>query len=1061
MKVRGNRRCSLLIAALVAGFSGSFLCGCSKGIVLSFVEGPPSGQEAAVVSADPVAYWNFDGQDPKLAALSGGMLATGGPGTQTTDRLASVPAGTGKAIKLDYQSILMQAPLPSELSDAYSIEFSLKFGTDAFRNSVIFPNSRPMNLLMSQTGMPITLQFGAQSIRVWEEIQDPGNPAKSVLGPMNQYDDILVSLTGGGIYSVGYYLDGAPHHFVIQRDPLKGVFELWIDGNRFYTATRSGPVAKSGVVGIAKIAFGTTGVPDRFQGEMDELAIYPAPLDGSLVRAHSGQIAAGKSYERSARVDSNVSDGTQAGTPVRLVDLDPDEFTPGARVPTSGVQTLGPDMPDPLEQFRNAPAPRYATANPPLRKIFNWLDPRYLSGHGQQWAYLSYLRSLSSGQTFSSYGLTSANADRNANIQIELARNFNYGFNVSIGVGWSNPPAPPDPSTPASPVTETGDTHVFKVLQAMKANPSFSRDVIVFGSLYHPNMSGSEIIPCGAYGTCVSPASPTDASSKTYLNGRTQGRVIQSLIATLAETGANGRSPSNAFDRINENGEFSRWTTTPKELGSVSAVSAAELLFARARDPSGVYSALTGSETDSASNSRWRRFTGDRYAAFVSALRDGLKFQSGLSSVNYTLYQVSALSGEAYPYLRSISSPYTGASAGCQLAGGCNAPTADFYPRYVSNWQNRVSAWNGLGFFDEFRQVEIGLGDRLMTPFVSAGWDTRAESNFLPSQYLANLKLLGLLGAESFYSGYFTLGGDVDGDGNANQIGTDTRLGDFGDSRLWAWHALMPSYAQAVISRAVDYLRSGDLLKRTKLVSSEGDTYRIWAGDPRVVVYVRKLTGQSKYLIGSAMQRDSNEKNASPAAKEVTALIDGTPFTFTVRTQGSVFILDRTGASPVVTQLDAWHEAGHPGFWSKTVAMENEVFDEARGVRLRTEMKGRNDFSWFRTSIAFRSENVRDGTARAAYLFQPRHPRAESWDFVLTPSPAASRDARVRVEIFEKEKSGKPVVSRIVKLDRPEIRGLRLSSRTDYRLVIQPLTEGVDLDRFSISPVTPETMALR
>lgn len=1047
----------MIYPVLLASFT-SALCGCGGTPEIAISS---NTKTVATISADPVAYWNFDGADPKQAAISGGLITTGGLGTAATDRLATTPAGSGAAIKLDYQSVMMQAPLQKPLTSSYSIEFSLKYGRDAFRNAVTFPDPRQMQFIMTQAGVPLAIQFGSQSIRVLELIQDPNNPNNSVSGPSNQFDDILISLTGTGVHSVGYYLDGRAHHFVVQRDSEKGVFEVWIDGTRFYTASRSGPLFGNG---IEKIAFGTSWGPDRFQGELDELAIYSSPLDYSLIKAHSDQIAGGKSYERSAPVAGMVPDGILAGTEPTINDLDPKEFTPGAQIPTVGNQTLGATMQDPLDQVKNAPAPRYATTNapnPPLRKLFNWMDPKYLSGHAQQWAYLSYRRTLQPGQSVSTTGLDTMNAERNANIQVELAKTFNYGLNLSVHVNWGSTPVP-DPSTPASLVT---DIHPLKVLQTMKANPSYTRDVIVFGNLYHPSMSGSELINClqgSSQSTCVSPAGPTGSTSKTYMNGRAQGRVIQSLIATLAETGANGRSSTNAIDRINENGEFSRWTANRAELGANSAVSASELAFARARDPSGTYTSLNGTEAGTpAVTARWNRYVGDRYGAFVSSLRDGLKYQSGLSGVNYTLYQVSALSGDAYPGMRTINTPTSGAAAGCQSAGGCNAPTADFYPRWPSNWPNRAGPWNGLGFFEQYRPAEIALGDRLMTPFLSAGWDTRAEINFLPSQYLANLKLLGLLGAESFYSGYFTLGGDIDGDGLSNQMGTDTRLGDFGDSRLWAWNALMPAYAQAVISRAVDYLRSGDLLKREKQLSNETDTYRIWAGDPRVVIYVRKLTGQSKYLIGSAMQRDSNDKNASPATQEVTASIDGTPFTFTTRIQGAVFLLDRSVNPPTVTQLDSWHEPGHPNSWSKTIVMENEIYDDARGIRLKTEMKRPRDFSWFRTSLAFKPSAVREGSARVSYTIQPRHEQADSWRLSLVPTPSSSKNARVRVEIFHdhQPRDRNRILNQIVSLHHPDVRGIRLQSNQNYRVVLTPLTEGVEIDHFRLSPMVLNQMA--
>ena len=99
---------------------------------------------------------------------------------------------------------------------------------------------------------------------------------------------------------------------------------------------------------------------------------------------------------------------------------------------------------------------------------------------------------------------------------------------------------------------------------------------------------------------------------------------------------------------------------------------------------------------------------------------------------------------------------------------------------------------------------------------------------------------------------------------------------------------------------------------------------------------------------------------------------------FEARRQGSVYVFDRTatGSNGTLTQVDAWHEADHPGYWSADFDFEAEVHaglasDSSLTVHTRTELRpGANHALDFVGAISFVEVSV--DTPLLAYHFQPR-----------------------------------------------------------------------------------------
>jgi hypothetical protein len=108
--------------------------------------------------------------------------------------------------------------------------------------------------------------------------------------------------------------------------------------------------------------------------------------------------------------------------------------------------------------------------------------------------------------------------------------------------------------------------------------------------------------------------------------------------------------------------------------------------------------------------------------------------------------------------------------------------------------------------------------------------------------------------------------------------------------------------------------------------------YRFWAGDQSIVVVVRQQGKASKqgghfgkYLIGTTVQPQSNMVGNAPVSRNISFLLNGHNVSLETRRQGSVYVLNNESGDPLLTQLDSWHEASHPSWWSKDFLFEAEA----------------------------------------------------------------------------------------------------------------------------------------
>lgn len=293
------------------------------------------------------------------------------------------------------------------------------------------------------------------------------------------------------------------------------------------------------------------------------------------------------------------------------------------------------------------------------------------------------------------------------------------------------------------------------------------------------------------------------------------------------------------------------------------------------------------------------------------------------ASTIFSIFQVSAVQPDFwgdYEYRKKLN----------RMPDGSIRSTPDFYPFTPSNWQLVNGPYNGYGMIAKGRATEIQSGDTNFSPFVAAGWQDEKE-NIRPAQWLALLKSMVMLGADFFYVGYF----NVTGPGGKWPNG----IGPY-DPKGYAYQVAIPAYAQAMRTQAPHFFEQGELLNADSL-------FRFSASAPNDLVLVRKW--KNEWLIYGSIQPNSNQAGNVPDQRITSILLDQKRIRFPITRQGSLYLLKGLDkGNPVFYQLDAWHQAEHPFFWSSALSIEAELLNVEEGsAEIITEAYKPLDYSRF------------------------------------------------------------------------------------------------------------------
>ena len=313
--------------------------------------------------------------------------------------------------------------------------------------------------------------------------------------------------------------------------------------------------------------------------------------------------------------------------------------------------------------------------------------------------------------------------------------------------------------------------------------------------------------------------------------------------------------------------------------------------------------------------------------------------------------------------------------AGLNRSANMHYSTTDMYLTSPDMWWQCGGSNHAICWVDMSRQSELQQGDTLFSPFMAAGWSGKAEHNTRPAQWLGLLKLVAAWGAEWFYAGFFNVHEDY-----------HARMP---PSSQWCWQGMMPAYAQATFTQVAPFVyRPGALVladeNTTLAMKTDAKSYTysplLWAGQPHIMAIARRFG--DVFLLTLATQRNSNAKLNLPS-KNATAKLrvpgltvggmeDDAVLTVTARLQGSVYVFRAdTEGPPVMYQIDSWHEASHPMYWSgpddssggenvATTTVEAELFSGhlsyrgasvMRTLRARGGGDGPGDYRGFRTYV--------------------------------------------------------------------------------------------------------------
>lgn len=519
-----------------------------------------------------------------------------------------------------------------------------------------------------------------------------------------------------------------------------------------------------------------------------------------------------------------------------------------------------------IEQLNSFPSPQFKEKHQ-LLPNFLWMDPRYLGNFAQPKCNVKECVKLST------------------KIQAELTVNWNYYFLVNSNLKAFN---------------SYRDTTTFTGAWVKYANEhkNISTAAISFWIQVQPkqiaNTCNSNIayvvnnqLPDCCYvhdkkgkiiaGNFLSPITPVKALECDFT---TQSAYIDTLLSVL----------KRPLQMINDNGEVFK-------LYDDDFLTQDERIVKEKK----IFSDLN-----------WNEFQAMKRLEKEIAFRNSFMLKPALASCLYTQYAIDGQNNYRHDYktVRKINIPINHQYYS----------TPDFYPRYPYNWKKWQGPWHGLKWLSISRKTEIDLGDNLFSPFVAAGWDSIEVNNIRPAQWLGLLKILGALGAEYYYSGFFNTSKSVAKPEN------------------YIWQAVMPVYAQAVTSFYEDVLRNGAMIYDDGLIQYPAKD---------VPVVIRKSNNLKTWVIACTWQTGSNYNKNVEEYKEVKIDLGHKKIKVKARRQGSVYVYSEENNSTTFYQIDGWHQYMHPYYWSRNMLLEAELYSK----KITTSTNAEDDYTNF-TSFA-------------------------------------------------------------------------------------------------------------
>ncbi len=960
---------------------------------------------AVIIPVSPTGYWEFENPNP----------------------MASVPGYVNSPILPEGGSSNLTYSSTGGASGQYAIftDVNGKYYTLGKTDLVFSPNNLGIEMALkpNQWYHDVNLISTADnSVKIWilADHHLTGTSAYRIAFTVNTtVGQKILNLDFDQIppKAISAIFDGNWHHFFFKAkwNPVSstGKMEIWVDGIKLASANLGGNV----VLGSSKAiqinnGFGQT--HRNYYGKMDSVRFYNVDVPENLIYEHMQNMKSGVNYSDTTNL-TNI-----ANTPALTAPFDPNDYLPGAILPSSTNNDHSQ-----FTDYTSTPASV-------TTQLFSVPLPRYKTntvlGRNVPINELTYLTMTGLTDHYSEGGAPLAYANRAVTIASEFAKKWNYYLDLRVIENSGPQPVELKKSPTCTPPCENFMGHLLEYanlnpqLPTMLGTNRAQESNVACGNENCLNYQGH---PASAYlrngagqfvnkqGTVVSAPdkiwNPAASPSLFAPDGAKQITQLNQIVAKLPN-----RTAGKVIDLLVENGEVVHQYPDTVVVNNSNPAQP---------DPS-LNSGYLASAFNGVANGI------QKYLAYLLVQQETTSYRDPMLSIpqlNDTEYSMYAWDG----WDTSTRFYWSEARKLLTPRNGQYYATTEMYTRWPWNWDAVYGPSNGAYYLRYAFNKQAATGDTFFAPYVAAGWNLNATMNITPGQWLGMLKNMANMGAEYFYPAYFNRvdkrecadGKDNDGDGlidtndpNCHSDGNPANPNSYegmdndeggstydspdGYQATKIWQFLTPSYAQAVFSR-IDTLYKNSTVMAGDLPWDPNDVlitgipgYSFKTGNPEDWVTVRKVNGQSKYIIAANKNQVTNMMGAVADTAPVTITLAGAPISFDIRPEGSVYLFDNTTpGTPVFYQLDKWHERKHPYRWSNDFAVEAEMYDSG-SASIKTEGAGV-------ATKNFTSGNydtyINPTTGTTSYTVEPRNPSGGNaietryfWYRALSTSGAAT-----------------------------------------------------------------------
>lgn len=867
----------------------------------------------------PKAYYQFDATDPGNDTTANNNVLTGFSLTGNAGAIQSAGGVVGDYLLMD--SVFAQIETQDSLNPVatitpadsmyISIEFLIKLNDT-------FAKAQPITW-DERFAMRLTDHYW------WAEFTMAGNPK-----PRNAVFD----LDGANQKDFSYYQDGEWHHIAITFDSKSGDIKLYIDGVSPAGFTKemktAGPLALGSLL---QFRLGDTTWHHR--GCIDEIAIYNSLLVPKMVYRHYLDAIVNNSHYQFLNPTDPAVDTLQIPEFVTVLenDFNPLDYAegypnvtltppnllksyPGARfLPNHGLPKIYPFFGD---WYNIQGSTDYHDGKLMQREMVKHYN--YMLSLGDEGAYRAsnfYSDTLSMGYQFSQLALESDFNGEPHFLRTDWEHNKTYGIDCNGNtITFGDKP---------------GSIYLYR--QDLDDCDTTADYYITTDLPGYPKMTKRDYL---------GPLTPLDPLK---LDGAVVRSAVVNLYDYLGDANLNGVTSTKAYvNAISENGEAPTIKWSPQLIYDSKIVN----------DKLVNYPTIGWDKYEAMKKRKMSNAYSDVFTNYIDSNNvNSSVFQTHFlnDKVELQWYKVAGLK----PQIAEYDSFKT-----VQKTNSSYRRTSQYVTPQQPKWWRAGLGWvNGTHRHSQARSVEITKGDKLARAFVNPGYYiNKTYANYSntdvirPGQWLSLLKHVGCLGSDT-YTNFMYYAED------------DDSLTDEWEGNWRTWEIVLPSYSQAITSRADDFLYNGDLKAGSGPGFPTGPTKFAFQTTGSYLDYVtvrQSATNSDKYLIVGSRQKLNNGASHGIGKKITGIKLDGDSLKFEIRTQGSVYTYNKSNATFI--QLDGWHENKEPSRWCKDYEIEAElanVFSPTTYIDIETEKPSgaaTGDFSEFTTFTSLNQLNA-------------------------------------------------------------------------------------------------------